>query len=194
MPETRALNVSDNAVQSESSPSFALSLSLSFIFPTLLSSILSHSSIVIAAFHHGARRAFFMLFLAFQFSHFLSDSITDDERGKHTNTGQGLTVMMAKIRQQKKKKNTGDVIMFQWDLINFLSFFIFLFCCLSQISYHFVCFLGNLLYMFYRSLSCQIKCKPKEQEFLVLIVCVSDEGLLTSAANGKHSCSFFYRS
>lgn len=82
MPETQAVNVSDNAVQSESSPSFALFLLVIFAL-----SILSQSSIVITAFHHGARRAFFMLFLAFQFSHFFSDSRTDDERGKHTNTG-----------------------------------------------------------------------------------------------------------
>lgn len=82
MPETQAVNVSDDAVQSESSPSFALFLLL--IFPL---SILSHSSIVIAAFHHGARRAFFMLFLAFQFSHILSYSRTVDERVKHTDTG-----------------------------------------------------------------------------------------------------------
>lgn len=81
MPETQAVNVLNNAVRSESgsSPSFARFLS------TLLS-VLSLSSIVITAFHHGARRAFFMLFLAFQFSLLLSDSRVDDERGKHTNT------------------------------------------------------------------------------------------------------------
>lgn len=45
----------------------------------------------------------------------------------------------------------------------------FLLFCVSQINYHFVCFLGILLYMFYNSLSCQIKCKPKRQEACVII-------------------------
>lgn len=187
MAETRALNVSDNAVQSESSPSFALSLSLSFIFshPPLLHSF----SFIHCHRSFSSRSQTCLLYVIFSFSilTFLVWQYNGWWKGETHKHRTGLTVMMAKIRQQKKKKNTGDVIMFQWDFINFLSFFIFLFCCLSQISYHFVCFLGNLLYMFYRSLSCQIKCKPKEQEVLVLIVCVSDEGLLTSAANGKHS-------
>lgn len=58
-------------------------------------SVLSRSSIVITAFHHGARRAFLMLFLAFQFSHFLSDSRTDDEMGETHKHGMGLTLMTA---------------------------------------------------------------------------------------------------
>lgn len=81
MPETQAVNVLNNAVRSECGPLPRLP---SFFHPPL--SVLSLSSIVITAFHHRARRAFFMLFLAFQFSHFLFDSRTDDERGKHTNT------------------------------------------------------------------------------------------------------------
>lgn len=67
MPETEAVNVSDKAVWSESGPlpSFA-----TFLFFFFLPS-LSHSSIVITAFHHRARRAFFMLFLAFSILTFL---------------------------------------------------------------------------------------------------------------------------
>ena len=104
-----------------------------------------------------------MLFLAFQFSHFLSDR-TDDERGKHTNTRWGLTLMMAML------KNTHT----QWRCNHIVeSGYGFSFICfvhLSLIDYHFVCFGGNLLYMFYRSLSCQIKCKPKGREVSVVII------------------------
>lgn len=82
-------------------------------------SLLSGSSIVIPAFHHGARRAFLTLFLASQFSHLLSDSRTDDD-----------------VDETHKHK----VFM---DSLSFL------------LSSH-----ETLMYMFFRSLCCPIKCKP----------------------------------
>lgn len=138
---------------SESAASSLIGPRLFPFFPAL-----SHSSIVFTAFHHGARRAFFMLFLASQFSHiFPGREIMKEETQKH---------MMEWFWHWQK--HAGDVI-----IVFRVYWFSLIYLPVSQVLYDFVCFSGNLLYMFYRSLSCQIKCKPKTA--LVFFTLFQDE-------------------
>lgn len=142
MPETQAVNVLSNAVWSESGP-----------LPRLQPPVLSLSSIVIRAFHHGARRAFFMLFLAFQ----LTSCLTVERMMKEGNT--------------KTHHGFDTHWRFNHDFVSVYRFsftYFPYFVCHRSIIILFA-FLGILLYMFYRSLSCQIKCKPKGREVLVVI-------------------------
>lgn len=80
------------------------------------------------------------------------------EGGKTHKHRMDVTLMMAMLKYKMNKHHTGDVI-------GFISFILFI---TDRLSF-FMLFGKPILYMFYRSLSCQIKCKPKGQEVFVVV-------------------------